>query len=59
MPKGSEVFLPETNYEPVFASFTAWNEQEALAHLESGWGDGQVKDLKLGYLYERVPEADE
>lgn len=52
------LFLPK-NYsgDPNTALFTPWTMEQILAHLEGGWGDGEVDDLKLGFLYEGEPEV--
>ena len=48
----SHLFLPK-NYsgDPYTSVFTHHTEAEVLALLEIGWGEGNITDLQLSFLY--------
>lgn len=53
------LFLPKGyTGEPTAAVFTVWSKEEVSAHLEAGWGRGNVSDLELKFLYKGEPEPD-
>ena len=54
----SHLFLPKEYYGDPYASvFNHYTEAEVLAFLETGWGIGNISDLKLSFLY--GPEDDQ
>ena len=50
------LFLPK-NYtgSPTSSAFKLWTEAEVLVHLELGWGDGNIFDLEVGFIYASEP----
>ena len=47
----------EYSGDPHTSVFTPYTEAEVLAFLETGWGIGNVEDLRLSFLYS--PEDDQ
>ncbi len=48
----THLFLPKVyDGDPIAALYSPWIEQEALDHLERGWGKGALIDLRFGFLY--------
>jgi hypothetical protein len=48
----------QKNYSgsPTASIYTPWTEAEVLSHLETGWGEGAITELKLEYLYGPSPQ---
>ena len=42
---------------PTVSLYTPWTEAEVLSHLTAGWGQDNISDLKLEYLYGPEPEV--
>ena len=52
------LFLPKDySADPIAISPTPWTAAEVLDHLEAGWGEGNISDLELAYLYGPEPEV--
>jgi hypothetical protein len=48
----SHLFLPkEYCGDPNALVFIPYTESEVVAYLETGWGEGNVEDLQLSFLY--------
>ena len=47
----SHIFLPKYySGDPYASIFTPYTEAEVLSFLETGWGIGNVSDLRLSFL---------
>ena len=52
------LFLPKDYLgSPTVSLYTPWTEAEVLSHLTAGWGQDNISDLKLEYLYRPQPEV--
>ena len=52
------LFLPKDySGSPTVSLYTPWTEAEVLSHLTAGWGQDNISDLKLEYLYRPQPEV--
>ncbi|MDU8910060.1 hypothetical protein [Aestuariicoccus sp. MJ-SS9] len=52
LPKNFKQFLPDAGQDegPFMATAHLWSPQEVQAHLEAGWGEGNVSDVELEFL---------
>jgi len=52
------LFLPKDySGSPTVSLYTPWTEAEVYDHLTAGWGQDNISDLKLEYLYRPQPEV--